>query len=155
MEFTKGEIYAHQEVDGVYARVGERTCRGGVDWVLFSVWQVSQPGWQGGAGLEVREFYATYGLDGPYTQAVVDAATAAHRRVSKSVQELKTQRRIQGQRPVGMWVDEATYLPPTATVTMPLGVFMDFIGMLSDDQRRGLEETLGLRRESEADPHEP
>jgi hypothetical protein len=76
-KYSVGMIFAHTEVEGVYARVDgfdqER------DQILFSVWEVESPGWSGGAGLETCTFAQIY-LDGPYTQELVDQATEDHQR---------------------------------------------------------------------------
>lgn len=75
-EYSVGMIFAHLTEHGVYARVeGFEPER---DAILFSVWEIHQPGWQEGAGLPTSDFAWIY-RDGPYKQDRVDAATEDHR----------------------------------------------------------------------------
>lgn len=71
-EYSEGMIFAHTERVGVYARVDGFVPE--QDAILFSVWEVDRPGWQGGAGFSAPGFAVMY-HDGPYTQEVVDQAT--------------------------------------------------------------------------------
>jgi hypothetical protein len=64
-------IYAHTEQPGIYARV-DRVEDGTVH---MSVWDVHQPGWQGGAALSEALFQDIY-RDGPYNMRYVEMATA-------------------------------------------------------------------------------
>lgn len=69
-----GEIYVHTErTDGVYACVRDVS----KTRVLFSVWEVERPGWQGGAELGLDDFASIY-RDGPYPAAYVLGATMEH-----------------------------------------------------------------------------
>jgi hypothetical protein len=71
MTLNPGQIYAHSEwTEGVYARVVlVSTSR-----VLFDVWEVRKPGWQGSAELGLTEFAVIY-RDGPYPASYVLGAT--------------------------------------------------------------------------------
>lgn len=52
-----GKVYLHAQQPGIYARVDSFES----EHALFSLWNVDQPGWQGGAALPQEDFHTVYG----------------------------------------------------------------------------------------------
>lgn len=67
-----GQIFAHFDDDGVYARVDGFDAERGL--TVFAVWEVARPGWQEGACLPSSDFSRMYN-DGPYPKIYVERAT--------------------------------------------------------------------------------